>query len=317
MSWGTFFDSLFGGCEEVDISGECQTARGGGDADPVGRQSGDSKAGKTASHDGLAQGESEANDVAVTDGIPQWHWDPFPGQRAPSLIERITSRGKRDSTDDNDNDKQIDDAIDEARERVEHYQSCGQAARHDEYMADARYRGSLEHALAMAVECLERRIDEYDKEMRSANGFLLADETSGRRVLVLHSAIGMAERILCQIRARSPEALRQLESGRIGWAVYDKIMSDLRTREWRTMRQLDMGGLGMTMEDLGDVMDEAGHILEDSQTDDDGEMRKKIAKKIRSMSREMALEVIEHAVADGIISEETARYLVREYVRAR
>ena len=80
---------------------------------------------------------------------------------------------------------------------------------------------------------------------------------------------------------------------------------------------LEGAGIGMAPGDLGEVADQTRHILEDSQADDDGEMRQMISQKIRSMPRWLALRIIEQAVMDGVMARVTADYLIRECVRSR
>ena len=73
----------------------------------------------------------------------------------------------------------------------------------------------------------------------------------------------------------------------------------------------------MTQSDIGDVADGSSHILGDTFSDDGGAARRKIADKIRSMPRGRALAIIDMAVQEGVITQEIANYLTREYVRTR
>ena len=55
--------------------------------------------------------------------------------------------------------------------------------------------------------------------------------------------------------------------------------------------------------------------MDGALAEDGGVMRQKIAKKIRGMPRRMALTILQQAVDDGEISQATADYLIRDYVR--
>ena len=209
--------------------------------------------------------------------------------------------------------------VEGARARVDHYHSSGQDAQHRERLADDRYRGTIEYTVCKETEHLESFIARYDELLASSvvNTDFLSEEMYARRIAALHTALSEAERSFGKFAGQSENIERQWQRGQMSEQEYVDKIREVSFREQRLKTRLEMGGLGMSYDDLGAVSDQSGHILEDALSDDDGEMRQKIAKTLRSMPRDQAVSALEQAVEQGIISEETARYLIREFVRSR
>lgn len=210
----------------------------------------------------------------------------------------------------------FDEAVEAARRRVEDYHSSNKAAEHWLRMEDSSYRASAEYRIASEIEHLERHLARYDEECtRSGPDALLSQELWEKRIAGLNQAIAEAERALAESKQSYDTLEDRWQRGSISRAEYDDLHRKLGKKEQRDGTRLELSGLGGSFEEIGDVGDQAGHILEDSLANDDGETRQKISKKIRSMPRWMALQILEQAVADGVITQQTAKYLIREYVR--
>lgn len=250
------------------------------------------------------------------DGWP--NYDDTEEQKKENLLSKLGRwmRGEPAPAED-DGKSAGEEAVEAARRRVEEFHASGKAGEHKLHVSDSSYRASAEYRIASETEHLERFLASYDDECKrwGADAFLM-QELWETRIARLNQAIEEAERAL----AADKEAYDTLEDrwqrGAVSRAEYDDLHRKLGKKEQRDGTRLELSGLGGGFEEIGDVADQSGHILEDSLADDNGAMRQKIARKIRSMPRWMALKIIEEAVADGVIHQKTADYLIREYVRA-
>jgi len=246
-----------------------------------------------------------------------WSDDDAEQQKEEGLFSKMGRwmRGEPAPTED-DGKSAGEEAVEAAQRRVEEFHASGKAGEHKLHVRDSSYRASAEYRIASETEHLERFLTSYEEEcQRSGPDALLSQELWETRIARLNQAIEEAERSL----AASKEAYDTLEDrwqrGGISRAEYDDLHRKLGRKEQRDGTRMELSGLGGGFEEIGDVADQSGHILVDSLSDDNGEMRQKIAKKIRSMPRWMALQILEQAVADGVIHQQTADYLIRECVR--
>ena len=223
--------------------------------------------------------------------------------------------GKPETREDAGDDS-LEAEIEAAEQRVAEYKASNKADEHRQRLWDPSYRSSIEYTLAVETEHLERHLAHYDEECaRFGSEAMLSQELWAQRVAALNQALSKAERAAVQNEQSYDTLEDRWQRGDISRAEYDDLHRKLGRKEQRAGTRLGLGGLGGSYEEIGDVGDQSGHILVDSLLDDDGAMRQKIAKKIRSMPRRMALEIIQQAVADGVISQRAADYLVRECVR--
>ena len=207
-----------------------------------------------------------------------------------------------------------------ARSWVEGFSAKGIDDLHGQYLKGTHnYHHSTEHAICRETQKLADWIEEYDKavDKGTTNMDFETEQFLQQRVEELVKQLVQAV-VWLEFRLMEEDADEALlREGRLSGDAHVMRQIQRTIAEQKGRTTVEGAGIGMSPGDIGDAADQAGHVLEDSQADDDGEMRQRIAQKIRSMPRWMALEIIQHAVDDGIISEETARYLIREYVRAR
>lgn len=222
----------------------------------------------------------------------------------------------RSDKQENAGDESSEADIQAARQRVQEYRDGSTADEHRMRLGESSYRSSLEYAIATETEHLERHLSHYDDECgRFGSDALLSQDVWAQRIIALDHALADAERVVADIKQSYDTLEGRWQRGEISRAEYDDLFRIIGKKEQRAFTRLGLGGLGGSYEEIGDVGDQSGHILVDSLSDDDGEMRQKIAKKIRSMPRRMALKILEQAVEDGLISQEAANYLVRDCVR--
>ena len=243
-------------------------------------------------------------------------WDSPPAEKDNALSRFLSWCQKRLRGADDEDDESLNEIIDNARARVEHYHESGQNEQHRERLSDPDYRGSLAYTFSEQTENLESLLDRYDRLCDSGGNFI-EQELYEQRVATLAEALGDGEAKI-QAYVQKRESLEQKwRQGRMSRHEYVDSLSEINFREQRLKTRIEMGGLGVTYDDLGDVSDEAEHIIDDSLASDGGAIRQQISRQIRSMTRDQAMAVIENAVAEGVIPQETADYLIREYVRAR
>ena len=212
--------------------------------------------------------------------------------------------------------KAVAEIIDRAEARVARYESSGAAELHREKLADSHYKGSLEYDIACQTEELGRYLERYNEEANSGGrDAIFVDETWGRRIATLLEALENADRTLETTNQQMEEVEDRWRRGEISDQEYDDRMHRLGVRQFRAGTRVGMGALGLTYADLGEVADQASHILQDSLSEDGGERRQEIARRIRALPRDVALAMFEKAVAAGAIPQEAANYLIREYVR--
>ena len=223
--------------------------------------------------------------------------------------------GRSGKQEDAGNDS-FDAEIEAAKQRVQKYRAGSAADEHRLRLGESSYRSSLEYSIAAETEHLERHLSHYEDECaRFGADAMLSQELWAKRIAALNQALADAECVVADTKQSYDILDGRWQRGEISRAEYDDLYRIIGRKEQRASTQLGLGGLGGSYEEIGDVGDQAGHIPEDSLSEDDGEMRQKIAKKIRSMPRRMALDILQQAVEEGVISQRTADYLVREYVR--
>jgi len=215
-----------------------------------------------------------------------------------------------------DSETALDDAVEAARQRVEEYRSSGKDSEHRLRMEDSSYRASAEYRIANETEHLERHLAHYDEACtRSGADAMLSQDMWAQRIAGLNQALDEQERSLTKLEDSYETLEDRWQRGTISRAEYDDLHRKLGKKEQRDGTRLELAGLGGGFSEIGDVADQVGHIFEDGLSDDNGEIRQKISRKLREMPRRMALAVLKQALDDGKIGIETARYLEREYVR--
>ena len=246
-----------------------------------------------------------------------WSEDDSSERTEEGLLSKMGRWLRGESEREEDTDGSLDAEVKAARRRVEEYHSTGRAVEHMQRMQDPSYRASLEYTIAEETEHLERHLGHYDEDcQRSGSDAILSQTLWEERIAVLNQAIAETESALEKNRESYKVYEDRWQGGEISQQEYDDRQHRICREEQTASTRLGMGGLGGGYEEIGDVADQAGHIIEDSLADDDGAMRQKICRKIRAMPRRMALEIIEEAVGDGVISQTTADYLIRECVRS-
>jgi len=159
---------------------------------------------------------------------------------------------------------------------------------------------------------------EYDQQCRLwGPDALLSQDLWAKRIATLNRALEDAERRLHDSQAAESNLANGSFGRDMSQAEIDALSRRISRKERKTIIRVESAALGGSPEDISDVADQSGHIIEDSLSEDNGANRQRIAHKLRSMPRRMALEIIEQAVADRVISQQTADYLIREYVRTR
>lgn len=210
----------------------------------------------------------------------------------------------------------LDEAVEAARQRVDRYHSSGKAGEHRLRLEESSYRASAEYRIASETEHLERHLAHYDEACtRFGADALQSQEMWAQRIAGLNQALDEQERSLSELKDSYETLEDRWQRGAISRAEYDDLHRKLGKKEQRDGTRLELAGLGGGFSEIGDVADQVGHIFEDALSDDHGEIRQKISRKLREMPRRMALAALKQALEDGIISAETARYLEREYVR--
>ena len=234
-----------------------------------------------------------------------------------SLLKKM-SRWLRGDSDEEDRSEEdlLQDEIAAARHRVEeHYASANTEPDPDESQDHSRQL-SLERSIAENTERLAQYLERFDEACnRMGSDAIIDQDVLARRIARLNQALADAERTRDRNKAAYDDLEERRRDGRMSQAYYDDHHHDIARKEQRATTRTDLGGLGGSYDDIGDVGDQSSHILDDALADDDGGVREAIYRKIRRMPRQMALEILENAVADGIISQETADYLLRRCVR--
>lgn len=202
-----------------------------------------------------------------------------------------------------------------ARQRVADYYSSGEADRHAEQLQDAWYRGTPQYAKNAEIEHMERHLERAEECIRKSARPYEDEEFWAGIVGKTLAAIADFDKLIPRLEAEEERLKDLFSSGRISEQAYADKMHQLGKRTNRAITRMQMGGLGGSYDDIGDIADQSKAILEDGLAEDNGAMRQKIQRKIRSMPRPMALEIIAAAVEDGVISQKTADYLVVYYVR--
>lgn len=206
--------------------------------------------------------------------------------------------------------------VEAARQRVRDYNASGKTDEHRQQLGESNYRSSLDYAIASETEHLERHLSHYDDECsRFGTDAMLSQELWAKRIATLNQALADTERVAVEIKEAYENLEERRQRGVIARAEYDDQFRLIGRKEQRALTRLRMGGVGGSYEEISDVGDQSSHILVDGLSEDDGELRQKIAKKIKSMPRRMALEILQQAVDDDVISQKTADYLIRDCVR--
>jgi len=215
-----------------------------------------------------------------------------------------------------DEESEAEKDIKEARRRVGEYYSSGKDRYHREHLEEMSYRASPQYTIAAETEHLERHLAHYDEEcQRFGSDAMLSQDLWEQRIARLNQAICETERIAQETLQSHADLQERAMNGEISEVEYADLFRNLCRKELRAGTRLGMAGLGGDYAEIGDVGDKSAHILDDALADGDGEMREQIFAKIRTMPRRMALTILEQAVADGVISEQTANYLRRRCIR--
>jgi len=206
------------------------------------------------------------------------------------------------------------------RDWVEDFYAKGLDELDRQYLQETcNYRHSTEHTVCQQTQKLKELIERYDEAFRDTDidRDFVTEEVLRRNIEVLVKQLVATVTKLQIELAREAQDEAMARDGRL--ADDARIMRAHRRgiSQQKSRTSLEGAGIGMAPGDLGEVADQTRHILEDSQADDDGEMRQLISQKIRSMPRWLALRIIEQAVMDGVMSRITADYLIRECVRSR
>jgi hypothetical protein len=265
--------------------------------------------------------EASEEDIEDLEEDEDWldGWPQYEGEKR-SIIDAIRDwmNGSKGRDEEGTEEQELEDLLQAARDRVEHFYSRGLVDRHEAALEDHRYEGTMEYAIAVNTLKLEEYIAQHDEEYGyRVHPDFIGEEVSMKRIATLHLALGDAEKTCKRLHEKEAEIQSRQAQGELSRPDYDDQMSELSFRRRRAITRLDMGQMGLTYDDLGEVSDQSSHIIQDALSDDDGAARQKIAKKLRSMSRDTALAILDQAVEEGVIDQQVADYLAREYVRAR
>ncbi len=256
--------------------------------------------------------------------MSEWSWngdsnntdessEPTEGGFFQKMGSWLTGKSGKQGNAGNDS---FENEIEAARKRGRDYNASGKADEHRQQLGESNYRSSLDYGIASETEHLERHLSHYDDECsRFGTDAMLSQELWAKRIATLNQALADAERVAGEIKEAYENLEERRQRGVIARAEYDDQFRLIGRKEQRALTRLGIGGVGGSYEEIGDVGDQSSHILVDGLSEDDGELRQKIAKKIKSMPRRMALEIIQQAVDDKTISQEAADYLIRDCVR--
>lgn len=221
-----------------------------------------------------------------------------------------------------DSDEPIDDSeehpeVTEARSWLAAYNASGGPELHTERLADDRYKGSIEYTIASETRTLERLIEHYDKLLQRTfvSRDLLEEDLYAGRIGLLHASLLDAIEQAESLDQRAEDIDEAREEGRLSPMLAGDKKRRVSYQEQRAQTRLEMAGLGLTYDDLGQLSDEASHLIEDAFSPDGGAQRQAVSRMLRSMSREDALEYIQDAVDRGVIDEASARRIIMLYVR--
>lgn len=209
--------------------------------------------------------------------------------------------------------------IEKARRIVEDFHSSGAAGEHEEnkkYDENCEYRTSSEHRIATQILQLEKLLDEYDDLRSDFYGDLTEVGLYAGRISMLVESLDEYQSKLEHFERKEEEILDLYDCGKISAQEKDDRLTETGFRKQRAGTRTEMAGLGMTYDDLGEISDRFNHLAVDFQLDDDGDTRHKIYMLLRSMDREKAIYLLEQAVMDGKISQETADYLIAHALRS-
>lgn len=279
------------------------------DDDPVGGGHSDGRWG--GFFGGASHGSGEREDQPEDDGD---------SEDDPGILERLSRWWKSlfGGKSEAEEPEPIEVVIDAAEQCVADFSANGADEHEDLCQNDPQYRGSMEHAIACQKEALATYLERYEADANSSGrDALIADDFWGPKIAVVLDAIHDAERTMQKTDDEAAEIEAKWHAGRLSRSAYDDAMHNVARRIQRAITRLEMGGLGMTYDELGEVSDQSTHAIQDALQEDDGELRQEIARRIRNLPRQVALDMLDRAVADGAIPQQVADYLRREYVRSR
>ncbi len=214
----------------------------------------------------------------------------------------------------------VADARQRAEELRNQYDPYSDTGKEEDESSMLDCPGSLKKGIwnaAYKLGCLCDRYEAWQRAKSAMSNDFTTEKVYQHRIQTLMTEIEHAERTVDRLRVEERRLNERLQKGDVSVEVYDLERRPLSFRQQRALTRLEMAELGGTYEDIGDIVDQGEHILEDAYASDGGAMRRKIARKIRSMPRDRAITIIDMAVRDGVISQQTAEYLIRCYVRSR
>lgn len=218
-----------------------------------------------------------------------------------------------------DQEKAQAELIEKARRIVEDFHSSGEAEEHEEnkkYDDNCEYRTSSEHRIATQTLQLEKLLDQYDDLRGSPHGDLTEIDLYAGRISVLVESLEEYQSKLEHFDRKEQETRDLYDCGKISSQEMDDRLTEAGFRKQRAGTRTEMAGLGMTYDDLGEISDRFNHMAIDFQLDDDGDSRHKIFLFLRSLGRDKAVYLLDQAVMDGMISHETADYLIAHALRS-
>ncbi len=224
-----------------------------------------------------------------------------------------------ESEEARDKEKVQAELIEKARGIVADFYSSGAVDEHEEnkkYDEHCEYRTSSEHRISSQTLQLEKLLDQYDAQRESPHGDLTEIGLYAGRISMLVESLEEYQSKLEHFEHKEEEIHDLYDSGKISAQEMDDRLTETGFIKQRAGTRTEMAGLGMTYDDLGEISDRFNHLAVDFQFDDDGDSRHKIFLLLRSMDREKAIYLLEQAVMDGMISQDTADYLIAHALRS-
>lgn len=221
--------------------------------------------------------------------------------------------------DDEPSTEGSEEIIEKAREIVADFYSSGASDEHDEnkrYDEHCEYRTSSENRIAEQILQLEKVLAEYDQAYSDPYRDFVEMDVYVNRIKLIIESLDEYRSKLDYYENKERKIHDLYDSGKISAQEMDDRLTETGFRKQRAGTRTEMAGLGMTYDDLGEISDRFNHLAVDFQLRDDGNSRHGIFLLLRAMDREKAVYLLEQAVNDGIISQNTADYLITHALRS-
>lgn len=228
---------------------------------------------------------------------------------------------EEDQEEHDDAFEDLEEWIEKARGFVSDFYSSGQADEHEQQKSSEHYQDEYRETMActMAEQILqlEKLLEQYDELQESSHGDLLEIDLYAGRIKTLVEALEQMESKLEYYDRKEEKVCAYHKQGRISDQAAADRLREIDFRKQRAATRTEMAGLGMTYDDLGEISDQFNHLTMNYLYDEDGEARHRIFVFLRSLDRDKAVYLLQQAVADGLISPETAEFLKDRALRNR